>query len=153
MKNAKMSMAVALLILFVLACTCGKKFEFNENNSNNTNNTNNTNSSKSNDNKSNDNESTEDENKNGNSNDNTSTTGSNQSTGIAECDAYLNAIEKYLKCPNVPEASRQAYRKQKEDLTRQIREVAKNDTGKAIMAGACKNMVSIIEDKIKEECK
>ena len=29
-------------------------------------------------------------------------------TGVAECDAYMAAVEKYLKCANVPQAARDA---------------------------------------------
>jgi cytoskeletal protein RodZ len=149
MTKSKSSLALALLMLFVLACTCGKTSEFNTNNANNSNNSN---SSGKNENKSsNENKPSDDEDKGSNSN--KTTTGKNESTGIAECDAYLDMIEKYLNCPNVPESSREAFRKQREQTTKQIRETAKNDTGKTIMAGACKQMTTVIEEKLKEECK
>ncbi len=35
-------------------------------------------------------------------------TKSAESTGVAECDAYLAAVEKYMNCANVPQAARDA---------------------------------------------
>lgn len=141
MKNSKASLAIAMLMLFILACTCGKKYEYNSNNRNisiNENNSNNSNSS-------NDN-GTENNNR---SNDNGSTpTVSSSSTGIAECDAYMKLIEDYLNCESIPEASREQWRKQRDDTIRQIRDSAKTDAQKAVMAGVCKQMVDTVKDKL-----
>jgi|GEM_PF-2616096 len=130
------SLAVALLMLFVLACTCGKSgSNENSNNSNSIGMNDNTNDNKSNDNKS-----------SNNSNKKTPTTGG-ASTGIAECDAYLNLVDEYLKCPNVPETTREQWRKSREQTAQQIEEAAKNETGKAIMANVCKQAKETIEQQ------
>lgn len=139
MKNSKASLAIALLMLFILACTCGKKYE-NSNNRNISIDVNNSNNS----NTSNDNR-TENSNRNGNAN---TPTVSSSSTGIAECDAYIKMIEDYISCESIPAANREQWRKQRDDTVQQIRDSAKTDAQKAVMAGVCKQMVDTVKDTL-----
>ena len=39
-----------------------------------------------------------------------------ESTGIAECDSYFAAIEKYMACEKVPQAARDAQKQAKEQM-------------------------------------
>lgn len=141
MKNSKASLAIALLMLFILACTCGRKYETNSNNrriSINENNSNNSNSS-------NDN-GTENNNR---ANDNGGTpTVTSSSTGIAECDAYIKMIEDYISCESIPAATRDQWRKQRDETVQQIRNASKTEAQKTIMAGACQQMVDTVKDKL-----
>ncbi len=141
MTKAISGSALVLLMLVVLACTCG--------NLSNTNNSNNSNSigmdDNTNENKSNDNKTSNNSNKK-------PPTGGGASTGIAECDTYLNLIDEYLNCPNVPESSREQWRKQRSETAERIQEAAKNETGKQIMASACQQMVASIEKEV-EKCR
>lgn len=140
MKNSKMSLAVALLMLFILACTCGNRGKNSNANRVDINV----------DTPSNGNGNSSNSNRRTNSNDNRTT--STAATGITECDEYMAAMDEYLNCPNVPESSREQYRKQREETATKIRDAAKTETGKAIMASVCKQMTSAIKDEI-AKCK
>jgi len=39
-----------------------------------------------------------------------------QSTGVAECDSYLAALEKYMNCANVPQAARDAQKQSADQM-------------------------------------
>jgi len=65
-----------------------------------------------------------------------------QSTGVAECDSYLAALEKYMNCANVPQAARDA-QKQAADQMR---------TSWASWAGLPEDARKVAQDAAKTSC-
>ena len=145
MTQSKLSLPLALLLLFVMACTCGK---LGNRNSYSDNNSNNSNSSTSNSNESNDNRSSNDNSSTGNKNTST-TSGNTASTGIAECDEYLKMIDDYLSCPNLPEATREQWRNQRSEMFQRFKEAGKTDVGKSMMVEVCKKAAESSKEGLK----
>jgi flagellum-specific peptidoglycan hydrolase FlgJ len=144
MTQSKLSLPLALLILFVMACTCGKTGNTNYSNSNSRN----SNSSTSNNNESNDNKSSNANSSSDNKNTSSTTADKMESTGIPECDEYMKKIDEYLKCPNIPAESREEWRKTREDTIQRIKQAGQTDAGKSIMAGVCNQMTDAIKDEL-----
>jgi hypothetical protein len=65
-----------------------------------------------------------------------------ESTGVAECDSYLAALEKYMNCQNVPQAARDA-QKQAADQMR---------NGWASWAGLPEDARKVAQDAAKTSC-
>lgn len=135
MKKSTLSFPLAILMVFVIACTCGKLDNQNNSNSNNSNSSESGNSNGS-----------ENNNK---SNENKTTSTKTDSTGIPECDAYVQMIEDYLNCNNVPEASREQWKKQRDDTIQKIKNAAKTESGKQFMASFCKQVTETAKDQLK----
>jgi hypothetical protein len=136
MGRSKLSLALSLLMLFILACTCGNRGKNSNSNKIDISVENNDNSSNS--------------NKRTNSNDNrTPPTTTSNSTGIAECDAYMKLIEDYLNCNDVPDAVREPWKKQRDNMIQQIKDAAKTEAQKETMAENCKKLTEDYKNVLK----
>lgn len=65
-----------------------------------------------------------------------------QSTGVAECDAYLAALDKYMQCDKIPQAVR--------DM--QVQSAQQMRTGWATWAGLPEESRKVAQDAAKTSC-
>ena len=68
----------------------------------------------------------------------TETTTSTTETGVPACDEYLAKVEKFINNPNVPQATRDAYKQSLEQNRTAWKQAASTTQGKQQLESSCK---------------
>ena len=71
-------------------------------------------------------------------------------TGVAACDEYLTKVEKFLNNPNVPQASRDAYKQSLEQNRTAWKQAASTPQGKASLETSCKAALDAIKPTLEQ---
>lgn len=83
----------------------------------------------------------------------TETTTSTAVTGVPACDEYLATVEKFVNNPNVPAATKDAYKQSLEQNRTAWKQAASTPQGKASLESGCKQALDAVRPMLEQNSK